>query len=258
MNFQVVSPVILFQIIEIRVRTQENIFFHLVTFIYDSASTTKPCSLLWAQIPRSNVGQVAHESPTHLKSLRKKLTSRVAPLRRLAGYDWGAGETTLCTATVALVHSTAAYCTPVWCRSAHTRLIDPAVNETSSIVTGCWRSTAADNCPILSGTKPAAVRRSGATLSLGRRAMEPGDLLHSALTRPSSAVARRLKSRHPFLPAAQQLFSFSDNNNIRPAQWADHKWNAEWEENPTKFRTFIPETGIQPRNDPPKKSLGPA
>jgi len=56
-------------------------------------------------------------------------------------------------------------------------------------------------------------------LSLGRRAMEPGHLLHSALTRPLSAVARRLKPRHPFVPAAQQLISFSDNNNIRAAQW---------------------------------------
>ena len=43
---------------------------------------------------------------------------------------------------------------------------------------------------------------------LARRAMEPDHLLHSALTRPSSAAARRLKSRHPFLPTAQQLIYF--------------------------------------------------
>ena len=64
--------------------------------------------------------------------------------------------------------------------------------------------------------------------------MEPGHLLHSALTRPSSAVARRLKSRHPFVPAAQQLIILSDNNNIRAAQWAD---------NPTRLRTLIPDNG---------------
>ena len=73
--------------------------------------------------------------------------------------------------------------------------------------------------------------------------MEPGHLLHSALTRPSGAAAQRLKSRHPFLPAAQQLISFSDNNNIRAAQWADHQWNAEWADNPTRLRTSIPDTG---------------
>ena len=58
----------------------------------------------------------------HLKSLRKILTSRVALLRRLAGSGWGAGAATLPSATLALVHSTAQYCAPVWCYSAHTRL----------------------------------------------------------------------------------------------------------------------------------------
>jgi len=84
----------------------------------------------------------------------------------------------------------------------------------------------------------AELRRNGATLSLRRRAMESGHLLHSALTCPSGA--QRLKSRHPFVPAAQQLISSSDNNNIRAAQWADHQWNVEWADNPTRLRIFIP------------------
>jgi len=107
---------------------------------------------------------------------------------------------------------------PVWCRSAHTRLIDPSINDALRIVTGCLCPTPADNLPILAGIQPAELRRRGATLSLGRRAMEPGHLLHSALTRPSGAAAQRLKSRHPFVPAAQKLISFFDNNNIRAAQ----------------------------------------
>jgi len=72
----------------------------------------------------------------HLESLRKKLTSRVALLRRLAGSGWGAGATTLRTATLALVHATAEYCAPVWCRSAHTLIIDPTTNDALRIVTG--------------------------------------------------------------------------------------------------------------------------
>ena len=40
----------------------------------------------------------------NLESLREKLTSRVALLKRLAGSGWGAGATTLQTATLALVH----------------------------------------------------------------------------------------------------------------------------------------------------------
>jgi len=62
-------------------------------------------------------------------SLRKNLTSRVALLRRLAGSGWGVGATTLRTATLAMVHRTAEYCAPVWCRSAHIRLIDPTIND---------------------------------------------------------------------------------------------------------------------------------
>ena len=140
-------------------------------------------------------------------------------MRRLAGSSWDAGATTLQTATLALVHSTVEYCTPVWCRSAHTRLIDPIINDALRIVTGGLRPTPGNNLPILAGIQSAELRRSGATLSLKRRAMEPGHLFHSALTRPSSAVARRLKSRHPFVPVAQQLISFSENNNIRAEQW---------------------------------------
>jgi len=117
-------------------------------------------------------------------------------------------STTLRTATLALVHSTAEYCAPVWCRSAHTGLIDPTVNDALRTVTGCLRPTRADNLPILAGIQPAELRRRGATLSIGRRAVKPGHLLHSALTRPSGAAARRLISRHPFVPAAQQLVSF--------------------------------------------------
>jgi len=180
-----------------------------------------------------------------LEPLHKKLTSRLALLRRLAGSGWSAGATTLRTAALALVHSTAEYCAPVWCRSAHTRLINPAINDALRIMTGCLHPTPADNLPILAGIQPAELRRNGATLSLGRRAMEPGHLLHSALTRPSSANPRRLKSRHTFVPAAQQLNSFSDNN-MRAAQRADHQWHAEWVDHPTRLRIFILVTGTHP------------
>jgi len=36
---------------------------------------------------------------------------------------------------------------PVWCRSAHTRLIDPTINDALRIVTGFLRPTLADNLP---------------------------------------------------------------------------------------------------------------
>ena len=77
----------------------------------------------------------------HLESLRKKLTSRVGLLKRLAGSSWGADATVLRTSTLALVHSTAEYCAPVWCRSIHTRLIDKPINNALLMVTEFLRPT---------------------------------------------------------------------------------------------------------------------
>ena len=150
------------------------------------------------------------------------------------------------TATLALVHSTAEYCAPVWCRSAHTRLIDSTINYALRTVTGCLSPAPADNLPIFAGIQPAELRRNGATLSLTRRVTGSADLLYSALTSPSSAGARRLKSRHPFVRAAQHLISSSDNNSIRAEQWADRQWNAEWAVNLTHLRIFITDTGAHP------------
>lgn len=45
----------------------------------------------------------------HLESLRKKLTTRVALMRRLVGSVWGAGARTLRTAALALVYSNSGY-----------------------------------------------------------------------------------------------------------------------------------------------------
>ena len=51
----------------------------------------------------------------------------------------------------------------------------------------------------------------------------PGHLLYSALTCPSSGNVRRLKSKHPIIPAAQLISSSDDNRSA--ALWADHRWN---------------------------------
>jgi len=76
------------------------------------------------------------------------------------------------------MHSIAEYCAPVWCRSAHTRLIDSAINDFLRIVTGCLRPIPTDNLPILVGIQSAEIRCSGVTLSLARRCMEPRHLIH--------------------------------------------------------------------------------
>ena len=72
---------------------------------------------LWIKLDRSLTFR------HRLVALRKKLSFCVTLLRRLVGSRWAAGAKTLRIATLSLVHSTAEYCAPVWCRSAHTRLI---------------------------------------------------------------------------------------------------------------------------------------
>ena len=109
----------------------------------------------------------------HLESLRKKLTSRFGLLRRLAGSRWGASTKVLCTASLALVHFTTVQCAPVWCHSAHTRLINKPINEALCIMSRCPRSTPMNNLFVLSEIQPTELRRRKAILSLACSAQEP-------------------------------------------------------------------------------------
>ena len=67
---------------------------------------------------------------------------------------------------LSLVYSTAEYCAPVWCHSAHTSLKDSVLNHALRIFTGCLLPTPTDHLLILSGIQPAELYRMGATLSL--------------------------------------------------------------------------------------------
>ena len=151
----------------------------------------------------TNLGVKLHRSLMfchHLVALHKKLSSRVTLLRRLVGSRWGAGAKTLHIATlrVSLVYSTAEYCAPVWCRSAHTRLIDSVLNDVLRIVTGCLRPTPTDHLPILSGTQPAELRRLGATLSLAHHgSLDPDHILYGLLS-GSSDTGQVSNSFHTF------------------------------------------------------------
>ena len=128
-----------------------------------------------------------------LKQCAKKLSTRVSLLRRLASSGWG-------TAALSLIYSTAEYCAPAWCRSAHTCLIDSVLNDGLCVVTECLRPTPTENLPVLSRIQPAELRRQGVTLSLANRSsLDAGHILHSQLTESHAASKVRLKSRHPFV-----------------------------------------------------------
>ena len=183
----------------------------------------------------------------HLVALRKKISSRVTLLRRLAGSGWGAGAKTLRIATLSLVYSTAEYCAPVWCRSAHTRLIDSVLNDALHIVTGCLRPTPTDHLPLLSSIKPAELRQMGATLSLAYRgSLDSDHILYGLSSWSSDTPQVRLRSRRPFVPAARNFLDNLAKLGIRASEWTNHKWNAEYCENASRLRAFVLGTGARP------------
>ena len=139
----------------------------------------------------------------HLEALRKKLSTRVELLRRLARSGWGAGGKTLRISAFSFFYSTAEYCVPVWCRSTHTRIIDSIFNDALRIVTGCLCPTPTEDLPVLASIQPAGLRRLGATLFLANCAIhDPDHVLHIQLVGQRDAHLGRLRSRRPFVPAA--------------------------------------------------------
>ena len=143
----------------------------------------------------------------HLESLRKKLTFRGGFLKRSAESNWGADATVLCTATLALVHFTAEHCAPVWCCSAHSRIVDKPINDALRIVTGCLRPIPTDNLFILSAIQPTELRNRKIILFSDLRIQEPEHLVYEKLLSTLGGQLQQLKSRHPFVPAALELLS---------------------------------------------------
>ena len=179
--------------------------------------------------------------------MRKKLFSRVTLLRRLVGSGWGGGAKTLRIATLCLVYSTAEYCAPVWCRSAHTRPIVSVLNDALRIVTGCLRPTPTDHLPVLSGIQPTELRRLGATLSLAYRgSMDPDHILYGLLSGSSDTGQVRLRSRRPFVPGARNILDNLARLGIRASEWTNHKWKMEYCKNASRLRAFVPETSATP------------
>ena len=183
----------------------------------------------------------------HLVALCKKLSLHVTLLRRLVGLGWVAGAKTLCIATLSLVYPTAEYCAPVWCCSAHTRLIDSVLNNALCIVTGCLRPTPTDHLPVLSGIQPAELCQLGATLSLAYcGSLDPDHILYGLLSGSSDTGQVRLRSRHRFVSGAHNLLDNLARLGICASEWTNHKWKTEYCENTSRLRAFVPKTSARP------------
>ena len=163
------------------------------------------------------------------------------------GSGWGAGAKTLRIATLSVVYSTAEYCAPVWCHSAHTRLINSVVNDALHIVTGCLCPTPTDHLLVLSGIQPAELCRMGATLSLAYRGcLDPNHILYGLLSGSSDTCQVRLRSRFLCVPAVRNLLDNLARLGIRASEWTNHKWKMEYCENAFRLRAFVSGTDARP------------
>ena len=56
----------------------------------------------------------------------------------------------------------------------------------------------------------------------------------------------RVRSRRPFVPAAQNLLDNLARLGTRASEWTNYKWKTEYCENASRLRAFVPETGARP------------
>ena len=137
----------------------------------------------------------------HVQKAKMKVGSRNNILSKLTGTSWGAGPHTLKSTALALCYSTAEYASPVWERSAHAKKMDPALNATCRLVTGCLRATPVEHLYTLAGIAPPDVRRKVA--SMKERKRQTTDKRHPMFgqVHPTS----RLKSRESFINSVTPL-----------------------------------------------------
>ena len=178
-------------------------------------------------------------------AFRKKNILACHTAEATRGLGMGCCAKTLRIATLSLVYSAAEYCAPVWCRSAHIRLIDSVLNDALRIVTGCLRPTLTDYLPVLSGIQPAELHRMGATLSLAHRgSLDPNHILYGLLSGYSDTRQVRLRFRRPE-PAARNLLDNLSRVGFCPSEWTNRKWKTEYCENASRLRAFVPGTGAR-------------
>ena len=131
----------------------------------------------------------------HINKLRGKIKTRNNLVKKLATSKWGADPHTLRSTALALCYSTAEYCAPVWCRSAHAKKIDPLLNEVCRTITGTLKPTPTNALHRLAGIAPPNIRREVTSRKEKRKQMQDTRhcLYHHIPVHP------RLKSRKSFV-----------------------------------------------------------
>ena len=145
------------------------------------------------------------------------MCSRCNIIQRLTGVEWGSSASTLRTSAIALVYSTAEYCSPVWSHSTHVKKVDTALHSCLRIVTGTIKSTPIPWLSVLANIQPPDIRRKIALCREYNKIADNADLpIHEDLT---GRVGTRLVSRNPLWLKVNEL------NHFRPEDEWKRKWN---------------------------------
>ena len=99
----------------------------------------------------------------HINKTKAKVSTRNNILRKLTTSKWGATPQVLRASALALSYSAAEYACPIWERSAHAKRLDPVLNESCRLITGCLKPANADNLYLLAGIAPPEMRREAAS-----------------------------------------------------------------------------------------------
>ena len=186
---------------------------------WKSTTTTKPCFLLQAHIPRRNVGQDSHVAPTP-RIISQKDDIMHCTLEAACCLWLGCWSNNVANSHLSPGRfNSSALCSCLVLQCSHLPHW-PCHQRRLRIVTACLRPAPADNLHILAGIQPAELRRIGDTFSLAGRAMDPGHLLHSTLTCPLSGNARNLKSKQPI------LYPLLNNSSVQLTTVTEVQWNA--------------------------------
>ncbi|KAJ3582991.1 hypothetical protein NHX12_000017, partial [Muraenolepis orangiensis] len=104
---------------------------------------------------------------THTEKTKCKVSARNNIIRKLTGTTWGANPQTLKSTALALCYSAAEYACPVWERAAHAKKLDPALNASCRLITGCLKSTPTDRLSVPGVPRTGLSRPSQALVRLG-------------------------------------------------------------------------------------------
>ena len=95
----------------------------------------------------------------HILKTKAKIGTRNSIINKLINYTWFASPSTVRTSVLALCYSVAENACPVWHHSVHAQKLDPVLNQTCRIITGCMKPTNIESLYILAGITPPKIRR---------------------------------------------------------------------------------------------------